>query len=728
MAAEAPMISLGAQYYRPPFPEDRCWEDDLGRMAASGLNTVQLWILWGWVEPEPGRFVFEDYDRLVEIAGRKGLKVVLSAISEIQPVWIHRVVPGCELVTNTGERVVSSNRGECHFGLTPGGCFDHPRVWEMMVRFFTETATRYRGVPHLHGWDAWNELRWNVHADGQVCYCPHTLARYRAWLDAKYGGLAGLNAAWKMRYTSWDDVAAGKMPRSPYTNMMAFEHFLTVRSNEHAVARYECLKRLDPDRPVTAHGAAPSPLHPGKAPDTALSRGNDWAFAERLDGVGTSSFPVWFGMDDANFAVRVGCSRSAARSGDDPAAGGRRVRLWLSELQGGRGAQGFEIQPSPRAAEQQRWIWTGLAEGADTILFWCWRDEIFGRESNGYGLAGGDGLAEERLEAMGASGAIVRAHDALLESYRMDDPEVGVLFSPQTYYLLWTDERPVNAPVEDLGGYCRALVRANVPYTVVDEEHLAALDRLKVLFLPRVLAGDARLTERLERFVRDGGTLVCESECCAYDPAGIWSIPQERFLARLTGVVEVGRRKLGRDSIEVALEGKRYRLPARGWLTPMTGGSGGALAHGPEGALVERVRLGKGAIMMCGTFFGSAYLAGSEAGDAAYGPSCDDFERFLAALVSECGVRSPVEVLKPPAPRSGHVHVRWGHSGSHRLCFVVTDQSGTVTLRLDEGFFAAPVRDLVSGGDVTVSRSRVGTTCQIAPARWGVAVLTDAPR
>ena len=68
------MISLGAQYYRPPFPGDRYWEDDLARMAASGLNTVQLWVLWGWVEPEPGRFVFDDYDRLVELAGRKGLK------------------------------------------------------------------------------------------------------------------------------------------------------------------------------------------------------------------------------------------------------------------------------------------------------------------------------------------------------------------------------------------------------------------------------------------------------------------------------------------------------------------------------------------------------------------------------------------------------------------------------------------------------------------------------
>ncbi len=717
------MISLGAQYYRPPFPEEHFWEDDLARMAASGLNTVQLWILWGWVEPEPGRFVFDDYDRLAEIAGRKGLKVVLSAISEIQPVWIHRVVPGCELVTNMGEKVISSNRGEVHFGLTPGGCFDHPRVWELMTRFFVETATRYRGLPHLYGWDAWNELRWNVCADGQVCYCEHTLARYRRWLDRRYGGLDGLNRAWKMRYTSWDDVPAGKMPRSPYTLMMAFQHFLTVRSNEHAIARCEAIKGRDPDHPVTVHGAAPSPLHAGKPPDTALSRGNDWAFAERLDGVGTSSFPVWFGMDDANFTVRIDLSRSAAQS-----LGQKARRLWLSELQGGRGAQGFEVQPSPRAAGQQRWIWTGLSEGADAILFWCWRDEIFGRESTGYGLAGGDGFAEERLAAMARSGAIIRENEALLEGYRMDRPEVGVLFSPQTWYLLWTDERPVNAPVEDLSGYCRALVRSNIPYVVVEEEHLDALDGLKLLFLPRVLAGDARLTAKLEEFVRAGGTLVCESECCAYDPAGIWRTPEERFVARMTGVVEVGRRTLDRDRVEISLGGRRYRAPARVWLTPMTGGSGAALSLHPEGALVERVRVGKGSVVLCGTFFGSAYLAGSEGKDARYRPCCGDFEQLLAALASEAGVRPPVEVLRPPAPRAGLAHIKWGRSGSHRLCFLVCDQAGTVTLRVDDGFFAGPVRDLVSGASISVSRGRSGATCQVAPASWGVAVLTDAPR
>ena len=40
-------------------------------------------------------------------------------------VKLYVVEPGSEMVDHLGRTVVSSLRGECHFGLTPGGCTDH---------------------------------------------------------------------------------------------------------------------------------------------------------------------------------------------------------------------------------------------------------------------------------------------------------------------------------------------------------------------------------------------------------------------------------------------------------------------------------------------------------------------------------------------------------------------------------------------------------------------------
>ena len=126
------MINLGPQYYRPPFPVSKYWKDDITKIKDSGFNCLQLWIMWSWVEAKPGEFNFDDYDRIMDYAEECGLNVVLSTIAEVHPYWIHRLIPDSHLITNLGHKVISENRNECHNGLSPGGCFDHPEVWKRM--------------------------------------------------------------------------------------------------------------------------------------------------------------------------------------------------------------------------------------------------------------------------------------------------------------------------------------------------------------------------------------------------------------------------------------------------------------------------------------------------------------------------------------------------------------------------------------------------------------------
>jgi len=481
-------MNIGAQYYRPPFPEERFWKDDFTKMKDAGLDTVQLWVVWAWVESKPGAFVFDDYDRLMELADKAGLQAVLSTCAELHPYWIHTMVPDSEMIDHTGLRVISGNRCENHFGLTPGGCFDHPGVWNRMKSFLETTVSRYAKAPNLAGWDAWNELRWKYHSGNLVCFCPHTLTRFRAWLDEKYTGLDNLNRAWMRRYNSFEEILPGKEPDRTYTEMMAWQHFMTWRSDEHGKARYAVMKALDPVHDITAHAATPSPLFVGNdaapsSPEYALERGNDWALAEALDGIGCSSFPKWFKIDDAGFGMRVEFVKSAARG----------KKVWLSEIQGGRSAIGFTIFDPVDAASQQRWIWNGIACGADKLLFWCWRDEVFGRESAGFGLIGLDGLAAERIAALKKTREVLDKHGELFRHYRpAEKAEVGILFSPQTHYLAWSQEGNSRRPVNGVAGYARALTRSCIPYVVVEETRLENIKDLKVLFLPRLLVTDER--------------------------------------------------------------------------------------------------------------------------------------------------------------------------------------------------------------------------------------------
>ena len=58
---------FGAQYYRAPTPEPECWQPDFRRMADLGFNAVKLWVQWRWSHRAPGRFVFDDLDRMVNV-------------------------------------------------------------------------------------------------------------------------------------------------------------------------------------------------------------------------------------------------------------------------------------------------------------------------------------------------------------------------------------------------------------------------------------------------------------------------------------------------------------------------------------------------------------------------------------------------------------------------------------------------------------------------------------
>ena len=84
--------------------------------------------------------------------------------------------------------------------------------------------------------------------------------------------------------------------------------------------------------------------------------------------------------------------------------------MWVSELQGGGARNSIEVDEAVPASAQQRWVWNAIGRGAKAVIFWCWRDEVFGPESSGFGLSGSDGQAGERLAALKVTGDVLARH------------------------------------------------------------------------------------------------------------------------------------------------------------------------------------------------------------------------------------------------------------------------------------------------------------------------------
>ncbi len=704
---------LCTQYYRPPFPNRKYWADDLSRMRDAGLHALQLWVMWGWVEAEPGRYRFDDYDELFELADKRGLKVVLSTIAEIHPFWIHRLVPDSHLVDHLGREVVSVPRRESNCGLTPGGCFDHPRVLEMMGDFLDAVARQYASAGPLIGWDCWNETRWTVMADGHTCYCPHTLGAWRQWLSERHGGLEGLNEAWHRRYVSWEDVRPTKVTGATYCDMIEFLRFLTVRATRHAKFRYDRIAAHDTTHPITAHCGQPAIQSGGATYEQALCRGVDWDLADQLDGFGCSHFPFWGeGFDEAGFGIRVEASRSATPG----------KVCWVSELQGGSARQTIGAHRSVEPTAQQRWIANAMARGAKGVIFWCWRDEVFGRESSGFGLDGWDGMADARRAAMAQTGTFIDAHDKLIDAYQPDPTRVGVLFVPDAYLLDWSDAGNAWRAVAAVNGYARTLENLNVPYDFVEARHLDRLGELKVLLVPWPLLLPESTRKAIVTFVRNGGTVFIEGEADAFDEQGFYSYPDERTLARALGIRDQGRRILAEGAtLPVEIDGQVLELPVEGFLTPLTAtGQAETLAHGPDGeALMVRKSLAKGTVYYLGTFAGGRYW--NEPNRA--------LERLVEHVVAGADALPALDVT---ADGEGVLQWRTGLSGRQRLLWLinggpertvhVTDRAGLLARKRKVTDISAGA-DLAGQAEIPVASVNGSRTFAVAVPAGGYKLL-----
>src|SRR5215831_5125970 len=66
---------LGTEYYRAPMPPQKFWDADFAAIRRAGMRIVRTFSYWNWIEPAPGRYELDDFDRMFELAGKHGLLV-----------------------------------------------------------------------------------------------------------------------------------------------------------------------------------------------------------------------------------------------------------------------------------------------------------------------------------------------------------------------------------------------------------------------------------------------------------------------------------------------------------------------------------------------------------------------------------------------------------------------------------------------------------------------------
>lgn len=182
---------LSVAYYPEQWPRNE-WDRDFAAIQKAGFSAVRMFeFAWGRMEPDDNRFDFSMMDEAIALAAKYGLSVILCTPTAAPPPWLWSKYPDILPVGVSGLRYGASGRRH--------GCPSNEAFLRYSVRITRQMAQRYGKNPAVIAWQLDNEAGCHVN---MRCYCESCQAKFRKWVEKKYGTVEALNEAWGLVFWS----------------------------------------------------------------------------------------------------------------------------------------------------------------------------------------------------------------------------------------------------------------------------------------------------------------------------------------------------------------------------------------------------------------------------------------------------------------------------------------------------------------------------------------------
>jgi beta-galactosidase len=475
---------VGTPHY-PEHVDESYWQRDAERMAAAGFNTTRLGeFAWHIFEPREGVFVFDLFDRAIEVLGRAGVKTIMCTPTATPPRWLTAAYP--EVL-----RVDPNGRAMSH------GSRQHANLASPVFRAHSKRITRalaehYRDNPYVVGWQTDNELN----TSGSLSYGPITLNEFQAFLRDKYKTIEALNDAWGGNFwaTAYDDFDQVVLPLDHAPAAVGPSHFVDYhRFLAHVTARFQ----RDQVEIIRATNPAWFVFHNLGRLDDIDFRGD---FSADLDFLGFDVYPHLYD----EMQRRGGVGEAQALHLD--LCRGFTGNFIVPEQQSGLGAQPHFSTITPEPGEMRRMAYSSVARGADGLMFFRWRPAHFGAEIYWMGIIDHDDIPRRRYdEARQFATEIAGLKDKILGTHvRMDLGIAGSDFDNQEMHRSYPMGMP--SPQDDALLLHRHCYRNGIACGFIHPED--DLSKLKALYIPHWLKWTDDWTTRIEAFAKAGGTVI----------------------------------------------------------------------------------------------------------------------------------------------------------------------------------------------------------------------------
>jgi len=695
---------IAVTYYKPPYPNQDDWRQDLISISKLGIKTIQIEIPWGWVEAEADHYEYADFDRLFTEAENAKLNVICVLKPEMQPAWVTRNF-ATSLITARNSNYFQENKKPV--GIFPGCNPDHPDVWDRMSRFIQSTVKRYKDHSNLKGWVGFDLSQPYPEIKDQT-----VISGFETFLQDKFKSIDELNKKWNRRYRAFSDVTSIMSFNSSSIEEETFLAYHMERMVRHVKSRLYMIRSVDNTHPIAVFGNRPflGVLKEEGVLGRLFSSGNDWDLADAAEVFGCTSYPKWAVQSTAQRDVRLRFQHSAARS----------KQFWVSEYHRPDDAlhcpEGCVLDPGV----QQRWLWQSIATGAKMISFSNWRDEVTGAGAGFFGLAGQDGLASERLEALEHSIGVINQNEELFNSIEPNHPKVGVIFNQES--LLFMQSRgQADQYWRGFYDYCRALSLLGVNYRVIEKFEVDDFRDIEVLFAPRLFVIRDRLEFSLNQYIDKGGTLVTEGQCGAFSEDGSLIVAEERWLSRKCAIRE-GAAKQTRVHLEtVEIEGgTSFLLNHHNMVFPLDSSDDTVIheieSNGKNHKILLSKKIETGTVYAFGSFLG-----GMDDDSSKYGLS-----DFAESIIKSAKIERP-EIVYPQRKANGGISMQPCTSGDSKVWFIFCDgQYEDVGIRFPADTFSGGAKELMTGAPVEIQTQKKGEKvqgCRVPLSKYGVAIL-----
>ena len=459
-------------------------DEDMRLMKLAGCNAMSVGIFaWAALEPREGEYDFSFLDKAMDDIYANGGRVVLATPSGARPAWLSQKYP--EVLRTNSDRTKRLHGGRHNH------CFSSPIYREKVANINRRLAERYKDHPALVMWHLSNEY-------GGECHCEYCREAFRDWLKKKYKTLDALNhewwtAFWAHTYTDWSQIEppASLGETSVQAMRVDWRRFVSDRTVDFMKAEIAAIREFSKDTPVTTNLMQ-------QFCDTDAR-----VLGAACDVISWDSYPAWRGNDENDVVTDAG------------------VAFWHDLFRSIKHRPFMLMESTPshtnwkeynklkRPGQHALYSLQAVAHGSDTVQYFQWRKSRGATEQFHGAVVDHVGNEHTRVfREVAALGARLKKLDAIVGT--ATSSRVALLYDYDNDWALayaagfQNNDKKV---FETAKKHYFPLWKRGINTDIISRDD--NFSKYDLIIAPMLYMIPTHLEEKLETYVKNGGTLLC---------------------------------------------------------------------------------------------------------------------------------------------------------------------------------------------------------------------------